>query len=406
VTTAGLGRVGTARATLLLALGLVLLHMPSGLPAPLYPFYQRTLGISPATVSMLFAVYVAGVLAGLLIMPLVLRHRHVMTGACGLSTGAEILFLIARNASDLFAAHFLQGVALGLFTGVVPVFLAESDRSGRDKKVGRVTTSANAVGLAAGPLWSGLLLEYAPWPGRLVWVIQIVATVAIMPFLRVTGGSGRLDTARSPVRAVTGTLVSDWPGRAALLAGFCAFSSGGLLASLGSVVLHSVIGVGSSAVAGVLVALCFVMSAATGAVKFRSSDLSVVALGLGLIAGGCLALVGAVAFASLPLMVTAAAACGAGAGLGLQGGIQIIARQGDSGRRGQAMSLYFMACYLGTTIASLGVGGLIDLAGLTHSFNGYSTAVAALCGVGLLCCLAGSRATATADAPAEQIRPS
>ncbi|MGK4580976.1 MFS transporter [Kitasatospora sp. HPMI-4] len=384
-------RDGSLRAALVLAFGLTLLHMPSGLPAPLYPLYENTMGITSATVSMLFATYVVGVLAGLVLVPLTIRQRYVLVSACGLSILADLLFLAATGPAALFGGHLLQGVVLGLFTGVVPVLLAELDMSGVNKTVGRLTTSANAVGLAAGPLWSGVLLQYAPWRGELVWVIQIAATLAIMPFMRIPAGLGQDTGERVPLRRVLGALTGGWSGPAALLAGFCAFSSGGLLASLGSVVLDSVIGVGNGAVEGVLVSVCFVLSAVAGAMRLRRSDIAAIRLGLVWTAVGSLALIAAVELSSLAVMAAAAVICGVGQGFGLQGAIQLIAVQSDAASRGKAVSFFFIWCYLGTTIASFGVGAVITVAGLGASFNGYSGLVAVLCAAGLVCCSGAAR---------------
>jgi predicted MFS family arabinose efflux permease len=379
------------RAALVLAFGLTLLHMPSGLPAPLYPLYQQTMGISSATVSLLFATYVAGVLVGLIVMPLLLRQRYVLVAACALSIVADLMFLAANGPLALFGGHLAQGVVLGLFTGVVPVLLAELDLSNVNKMVGRVTTSANAVGLAAGPLWSGLVLEYLPWPGRLVWVIQIVATLAIMPFMWIPAGLGQNTGEQAPLRKVLGVLTGGWSGPAALLAGFCAFCSGGLLASLGSVVVNSIVGVGNGAVNGVLVSLCFIVSAIFGAIRLKRGDIDVVGFGLLWTVAGTVALIAAVLLKSLPAMFLAALLCGAGQGFGLQGATQVIAVHSDSASRGKAISVFFIWCYLGTTIASLGVGAVITVAGLGASFNGFSAVVAVLCLVGLFCCAQAGR---------------
>ena len=146
--------------------------------------------------------------------------------------------------------------------------LSEPETVNTNKLVGRVTISANAIGLAAGPLWSGLVLEYAPWPGRLVWLLQTLVTLAIMPFMRVPGG---MRVRQAPIGRTLRSITRGWSASAALVAGFCTFSSGGLLASLGSVVLESSLGVHSSALAGLLVSRCFVLSAVIGAVRLRGA---------------------------------------------------------------------------------------------------------------------------------------
>jgi MFS family permease len=375
---------GSARAALALAAGLALLHLPSGLPAPLYPVYQSTMGITSATVSMLFASYVAGVLVGLVLMPRIVGHRDVLVGACLLSIIGDLLFLFPRGQFELFAAHVAQGAVLGVFTSVVPVVLAEFDLSHTNRLVGRVTTSANAVGLAGGPLWSGLLLEYAPWPGKLVWVVQIVATLAVLPFMRIPPGLSDGDGRGTRLSGVLTSLGRGRAAKAALLAGFCAFGSGGLLVSLGAVVADGELGVHNGAVHGVLVSLCFVLSAIAGALHLRQADVRVVAYGLCWIVLGSAALVASVLVHSLLVMIIAAVLLGLGQGLGLQGATQMVAVRSAPAARGKAIAIFFILCYMGTTLASLGVSGIIVLTGLSTAFNGFSVLLVLLGVLGLL----------------------
>ncbi|MFJ1649793.1 MFS transporter [Streptomyces sp. NPDC088258] len=381
------------RAALLLAAGLALLHMPSGLPAPLYPLYQSTMGIDSTTVSLLFAAYVAGVMIGLTLMPLIAGYRTVLVWACGLSIAADILFLIAQHPWQLYGGHLLQGIVLGVFTGVVPVVLAQLDLSQSGKLVGRATTSANAIGLAAGPVWSGLLLQTAPWGGRLVWVIQIIVTLAIMPFMRTRGAGRTQDTERQRIKPRT-VLTSMFTGLAspgAILAGFGAFVAGGLLASLGTVVIHRVIMVENGLIEGAVVSICFVLSAVFGALRINRSDTTVTAQGLAWLLVGSLALGVTAAFANLGVILIATVFIGIGQGLALQGATQIIAVHQPAATRGAAISVFFILCYFGTTAASLGIGAVIPHTGLAPAFSYFSIANAAVCLAGLAYCILAAR---------------
>ncbi|WP_066928827.1 MFS transporter [Streptomyces sp. NBRC 110611] len=391
------------RAALVLPAGLALLHMPSGLPAPLYPLYQSTMGIDSTTVSLLFAAYVAGVMIGLMLMPLIAGYRSVLVWTCGLSIVADVLFLVAHTEWELYGGHLLQGIVLGVFTGVVPVVLAQFELSGSSKLVGRATTSANAIGLAAGPAWSGLLLEIAPWQGRLVWVIQIIVTLAVMPFMRTGGGGGekarRKGEEAQPVRlrAVLAGMFGDLASRGAILAGFGAFVAGGLMSALGTLVIHRVVGVQNSLVEGTVVSMCFVLSAVFGALRIRRSDVSVTGQGLAWLFLGSLALGVTSVFTHLSVIVLATVLLGIGQGLGLQGATQIIAVHQPEATRGAAVSFFFILCYFGTTAASLGIGAVIPHTGLGPAFSYFSVANAALCLAGLmLCVLAGRRMRAAA----------
>lgn len=391
------------RAALVLPAGLALLHMPSGLPAPLYPLYQSTMGIDSTTVSLLFAAYVAGVMIGLMLMPLIAGYRSVLVWTCGLSIVADVLFLVAHTAWELYGGHLLQGIVLGVFTGVVPVVLAQLDLSDSSKLVGRATTSANAIGLAAGPAWSGLLMQIAPWDGRLVWVVQIVVTLAVMPFMRTHGSEGEKGH-RHPVRlrAVLAGMLGDLASRGAILAGFGAFVAGGLLSALGTLVVHRVVGVENSLVEGTVVSMCFVLSAVFGALRIRRSDVTVTGQGLAWLFVGSLALGVTSVIAHLSVILLATVLLGIGQGLALQGATQIVAVHQPEATRGAAVSIFFILCYFGTTVASLGIGAVIPHTGLGPAFSYFSAANAALCLAGLALCVLAARRTRAATVRGER----
>ncbi|WP_189057373.1 MFS transporter [Longimycelium tulufanense] len=376
-----------SRTALVLALGLGLVHMPGVLPAPLYPVYQQTVGISDAMVGVLFGTYVGGVMIGLLVMPWIARHRYVLVASCVLSIFGNVLFLVADSGDDLLAAHFVHGLVLGVFTGVVPVVLADFDVSRMSKLVGRATTSGNAIGLAVGPVWSGLLLQYAPLPGRLVWIIQIVLTAAILPLVRLPAGTrSRAELAGSavPLRTTLRSLLLGAAAYASFLAGFCTFATGGLLGSVGSVAIHSLIGVENGFVTGIIVSLCFGASAVTGAIRARGSDMAVVRKGALWMAVGSLLMFGAIVWASVILMVVATLVIGCGQGLAMQGATQAVALRHGPASTGAAISVFFILCYLGTTLASLGVGSVIAVTSLAVTFNGFAILMVLLCGLAMV----------------------
>lgn len=75
----------------------------------------------------------------------------------------------------------------------------------------------------------------------------------------------------------------------------------------------------------------------------------------------------------------------------MQGATQVIAVGADAEFRGRAISFFFIRCYLGTTLASLGVGFVITFFGLNRSFIDCSGAVASFADLGLFLCYAGRR---------------
>jgi hypothetical protein len=62
----------------------------------------------------------------------------------------------------------------------------------------------------------------------------------------------------------------------------------------------------------------------------------------------------------------------------------LVAVRSAPAARGKAVAIFFILCYVGTTLASLGAGGIIVLTGLSIAFNGFSVLVVLLGVQGLL----------------------
>lgn len=323
---------------LLLAFSLALLHMPSGIPAPFYPLYQDQFGIGSRTISMFFATYILGVVIALIFAPRLIFFRYVLVAACAVSVLGDFVLLRSASVPEIYLGHLIHGLVLGVVTVIVPVVLGRIDFSGQSKIAGRLTTSANAVGLTAGPLWSGLMLAYVPSGGTVVWWLQIAMTLAVMPFLVLSlprdGATGQdspgADTIEGWRRFFTDRLTF-----AAILAGFAAFASGGLLAALGSVLADTVMGTRNAAVQGLVVSLCFALSAVFGAIRLRLRDAGTIAIGVCFVAAGVAGTAGAILLEDLPIFLGAAAVTGIGQGLGLQGATQAVAHRSDAGQAGR-----------------------------------------------------------------------
>lgn len=352
--------------TILLGICLALLHMPSGIPAPFYPFYKIQFGIESNIIALFFSVYVLGVVFALVFASRLIFFRYILILACIVSIGGNLLLLRSGSVTDIVLGHFIHGLVLGVVTVVVPVALGRIDVSGSSKIAGRVTTSANAIGLTAGPLWSGLMLAYVPAGDELVWWIQIAATALVLPFLRL-----QIHRQEGSVAKNRMTILQYWRGFfedrlsiIAIIVGFAAFASGGILAALGSVIADTVMLETNTAVQGLVVSLGFAVSAITGAVRLRWSERMTIVAGLAWIALGVAGLAASVIWANLSVLLIAAAFCGIGQGLGLQGATQAVTHRRSAEQASKFVSSFFLFCYSGTVGASFGMGLLISITNL------------------------------------------
>ncbi|NEE40635.1 MFS transporter, partial [Streptomyces sp. SID7982] len=146
------------------------------LPTPLYGLYQEEIGFSSLMVTVIFAVYAAGVIAVLVVaggVSDVLGRRPVLLAGLGCAAASALCFVLEGGLPLLFTGRVLSGFSAGLFTGTATVAVMELAPPHRRGRASLAATAANMLGLGCGPLLAGLLAEYAPWPLRLPYLVHL-----------------------------------------------------------------------------------------------------------------------------------------------------------------------------------------------------------------------------------------
>src|SRR5260370_15705362 len=111
------GAGGSGRLRLPIAFGatsaiLVLFAAAASAPSPLYVVYQKEWGFSATTLTVVFAVYVFGLIGSLLTVGALSDHvgrRPVLGAAIALGARAFVLLLVADDATVLLVAPVAQG---------------------------------------------------------------------------------------------------------------------------------------------------------------------------------------------------------------------------------------------------------------------------------------------------------
>jgi MFS family permease len=169
---------------------LVLFLAASSAPSPLYAVYQQQWHFTAWVLTVVFALYVVGLLGSLLVVGALSDHlgrRPVLAAAIGLEMVALVLFIVAGDVFVLSAARVLQGIATGAATTTLSATLVDLEPSHARGRAGVITSVGPLTGLALGALGSGLLVEFGPAPTRLVYALLFGAmvlaavVVALMP---------------------------------------------------------------------------------------------------------------------------------------------------------------------------------------------------------------------------------
>ncbi|WP_328661036.1 MFS transporter [Nocardia salmonicida] len=356
----------------------------SNAATPLYVVWQREMGFSSGTLTLVFASYIAGLLGALTVAGVVsdrVGRKPVLLPAIVLAMVACVLFACAGSVLVLALARLLTGIAVGCAVSAGMAAVTDIAGRGRTAKGALAASVAMVLGAGLGPLLSGVLSELAPGATVTVFVVEIVLlAVAFVVVLRMdlpSGTGGRGPWIRLPAVPAQ--------GRTAVLLGIAAFAPGitatSFVLSLGPSVL-GLLGSANRVVAG---GTAFVMFLAATGIQFAVRHRGVRAILVGssvATTASTVALAGAVATASVPVFGVAAVLAGMGQGLGQLGGLTAIGSTVPADRLAEANAAQNVGGYLPAAVLPLTAGFLGDAAGLataTKVFAGV-VAIAALVG--------------------------
>jgi MFS family permease len=384
--------------------GIGVLYVGSTMLTPLYPLYRSAFGFSELTVTAIYAVYVLGNLTALAFFGRLsdqIGRRAVTLVALGLTIVSTLGYLFAASTAWLAAGRVVNGFAAGLGAGALTAWAAELEARHDRARASVVASAGNLAGLATGPLLAGLLAQFAPWPLRTSYVVYLGVLAVMILVVRATP-----ETVMRPARW---TQVSLRPrigvpagirlGFAAAAAmAFAAFALAGFFCALVPGVLarslHETRPVMSGAVAAAFFGTAVVAVPVTRALTARVA----MALALVLLLGGLGGLLAAEATGSSAWLLVATFASGAAMALAYRSSLQQVNEIAPEAQRGEVISSYLAACYLGNAVPILGVGALSISLGPAVTHRLFAGLLAVL-GVAA-CVIVYSRAGAREPRPA------
>ncbi|MDH3300681.1 MAG: MFS transporter, partial [Acidimicrobiia bacterium] len=154
---------------------------------PFLVAYRDRLDLGPTETQTIFVVYVGGILTTLLFAgPAADRFgRKPMTVPfVALAALASFLIVLGRDSYPLLlAGRCMLGVSVGAVLAVGTAWVQELLGPGTQVKAAVWTTLATYVGFGFGPAISSVLELVAPWPLVTPFVLHIVLTLVVLPFL-------------------------------------------------------------------------------------------------------------------------------------------------------------------------------------------------------------------------------
>ncbi|MET9962156.1 MFS transporter [Streptomyces sp. NPDC006326] len=372
---------------------LVLLMLSSSVPSALYVLYQQRWGLSSGTVTVVFALYAVTVLLGLLLFGSLsdtLGRRPVLGTGLILAIVSMGLFAGAGGLGLLLAARAVQGLAVGLATGAMGAALLELSPRSRPALGAQVNSAGPTVGIGLGGIGAGLLVQYAPAPTVLSYLLLVAAfAVALVGVVRMPESApvGAPDGRRRMRIAVHRISVpAAVRGRFAVLVLtiVAVWSVGGFYLSLGPHLALSLLRSTNYLVGGATVALLAGAATAAQLLLGRTAPLRTAVLGLcGLLAGLGLVLL-ALGLGSAAVFLAGTAVLGGGWGAAFLGSFRALSALAEPAHRGELTAAVYVFAYLAMSVPAVLAGMLTNIHGLHRTSVGFMAAVAAVCALALL----------------------
>ena len=364
----------------LLAYAFVAIMVGTTLPTPMYALYADHMHFAVLTTTVIYATYAGAVLFALLAFGRwsdAIGRRPVLLAGVVFALASAAVFLIAHSVPMLLVGRLLSGLSAGVFTGTATVAVIEAAPPSWRTRAAAVATIANIGGLGAGPLLAGLLVEYAPAPLHLSFLVHMVlaalAGVAVLIVPETSQRTGRIGVQRLSVPVeVRAVFVI------ASLAAFAGFAVTGLFAAVAPSFLSQVVGIDNHAVAGLIAGSIFAASAVAQVAAGRMNPPRAVAVGCAILVVGMVILAVALQLSSLVGLIAAAVVAGIGQGISFSRGLAAVAERTPADRRAEVSSSYFVVAYVAISLPVVGEGLAAQQWGLQTAGVTFAIAVAIL----------------------------
>lgn len=333
-------------------------------PPPLFPIYEQRFGFGELLVTVIFATYAVGVIAGLILTGRLsdeIGRRPVLFFGLACAAVSTLLFLVAQAIPVLLVGRLLSGLSAGAFAGTATATLIDLAPGGRRDRAGAIAVAVTFGGLGLGPLVAGALAQTGVLPLRLpYWVHLGLLAPAVLAVLAAPETVSRSSHPRfAPQRLAVPREVRGTFTRAGI-GGFAAFAFAAMFGSVGPSFLARYLGYPSHLLAGFVLCIVFTASVLGQFAVVRLPERT------SLVSGDCATIMAAIltiaalGLESLPLLLGGGIAAGLGQGLAMGGGVAALALETPEGRRGEVNATFFTVLYVGLIVPIVSVGLLSE----------------------------------------------
>jgi MFS family permease len=368
--------------------GAMLIAASSSAATPLYRLYQESMHLTPFWITIVFSIYVASLLAGLLTVGGLsdyVGRRPVILAALLLNAAAMILFAEARDVGQLILARAVQGLSVGTGTTALGAAILDTNRV-RGPLLNSVTAF---LGMTAGSLGTAALITFAPDPLHRIYEVLLGLTVLMILLLWVMPES---------TRRKSGAWASLWPHISvprqsmSLLvrltpANIATWSLGGLYLSLMPSVVATTMRVVSPWIGGVVVSALMVTAAIAVAVFRNWPARRLVLTGTSTLSLGVAVSMAGIQQQQVVALLAGTMIAGAGFGSTFSGAFRALLPTAEPNQRAGLLSAFYVQCYLAFSLPAVAAGLSVPLIGLSTAAYLYGAVIIVLAMISMVASL-------------------
>ncbi|MEE4407440.1 MULTISPECIES: MFS transporter [unclassified Serratia (in: enterobacteria)] len=384
---------GTSHFAILLFLALALMSalLNSSAPTPLYPLYQHELGLSSVSLTIIYGAYAAGVLISLFgvgnMAGKVKDLRSMIVPALLVVLAGALLFSMADSFLMMFMARLLAGIGTGALTGAANIALVRFGPKDGGKNAALIATLSFTLGLALGPIFSGVALQTGFHTTSLPFIIimAVAAVAALGVMLKWPSEVVVVPVSGAPVAAATeksslGDGLRATGGKFFLCAGalFICWAVAASILAIGPSVSEKLLGMHSRGVYGYVIAVYLVIAGISQILSRRINARHSLMFGCLAQALSVVVFAEAIQIHSLGLAAAGMVIAGYAYGAIFVGSATLVNLISPKASHARLISLFYVIAYIANWVPIL-LGAVIDHASLHLAVNLLFVVSAVVC---------------------------
>jgi MFS family permease len=355
---------------------LVVSFAAAAAPIPLYNIYRAEDGFTNAGISMAMVAYAAGTMVALSVLGRLSNHlgrRRPAITSLGLVALGCLLLLNVHTIGTLLAGRVVVGIGTGLASGTLSSYIVDAAPAKPQWLASVASSQGPMLGLTAGAIAAGALVQFCPWPRHLVYLACVVllalsaALVAISPET-VTPGPGAWRSLRPQLR-VPAQVTHLLPVAAAIF--LATWATGAFYQAFVPALVQEQLHTRSPLILGVVLAAYMTPSVLGAPIGGHLTSAAAQRLGMVTFLAGMIGTITAIAAGTLFLFIVATVVAGAGQGIAISAAIRGLLQGRAAVERASIFSTIYLLCYSGAAFPSLVAGRLSHTFTLPQIALGY-----------------------------------